>query len=65
MAGLKSERAAALYSQIGSTKFNGLALKACLRFVIDRIAEHSVNRITDLLRWAVASQIVSPSAALP
>ena len=57
------ERAAALYSLIGSAKLNGLDPEAYLRFVIDRIAEHPVNRVADFLPWAVASQIISPSAA--
>jgi hypothetical protein len=57
------ERAATIYSLIGSAKLNGLNPEAYLRFVIDRIAEHPVNRVADLLPWAVASQIISPSAA--
>jgi hypothetical protein len=57
------ERAAAIYSLIGSAKLNGLDPEAYLRFVIERIAEHPVNRVADLLPWAVASQIISPSAA--
>ena len=57
------ERAAAIYSLIGSAKLNGLDPEAYLRFVIDRIAEHPVNRVADFLPWAVASQIISPSAA--
>jgi hypothetical protein len=57
------ERAAAIYSLIGSAKLNGLNPEAYLRFVIDRIAKHPVNRVADLLPWAVASQIISPAAA--
>jgi hypothetical protein len=57
------ERAAAIYSLIGSAKLNGLDPEAYLRFVIERIAEHPVNRVADLLPWAVASQIISPAAA--
>jgi hypothetical protein len=57
------ERAAAIYSLIGSAKLNGLDPEAYLRFVIERIAEHPVNRVADLLPWAVASQIISPYAA--
>jgi hypothetical protein len=57
------ERAAAIYSLIGSAKLNGLNPEAYLRFVIDRIAKHPVNRVADLLPWAVASQIISPVAA--
>jgi transposase len=48
---------------IGSAKLNGLDPEAYLRFVIERIAEHPVNRVADLLPWAVASQIISPYAA--
>jgi transposase len=40
------ERAAALYSLIGSTKLSGLDPQLYLRAVLDRIAEHPVSRIT-------------------
>ena len=57
------ERAAAIYSLIGSAKLNGLDPEAYLRFVIERIAEHPVNQVAELLPWAVAKQIKSPSGA--
>jgi transposase len=57
------ERAAAIYSLIGSAKLNGLDPEAYLRFVIARIAEHPVNQVAELLPWAVANQIISPSGA--
>lgn len=58
------ERAAAIYSLIGSAKLNGLDPEAYLRFVIDRIADHPVNRVAELLPWAVADQISSTDAPL-
>lgn len=58
------ERAAAIYSLIGSAKLNGLDPEAYLRFVIERIANHPVNRVAELLPWAVAEQINSTDAPL-
>src|SRR6185437_17140179 len=58
------ECAAAIYSLIGSAKLNGLDPEAYLRFVIERIANHPVNRVAELLPWAVAEQINSTDAPL-
>ena len=49
------ERAAAFYSLIGTAKLNGLDPEAYLRTVLERIAEHPINRIEDLLPWNLAS----------
>jgi transposase len=47
------ERAAAIYSLVGSAKLIGLNPQAYLSHVLERIAEHPVNRIEELLPWRV------------
>jgi transposase len=51
------ERAAAMYSLIGSAKLNGMDPQAYLRHILERIAEHPINRVDELLPWSVARQI--------
>jgi transposase len=51
------ERAAAIYSLLGTAKLNGLDPEGYLRHVLERIAEHPINRITDLLPWNVAAHL--------
>jgi len=45
------ERAAAIYSLIGTAKLNGIDPEAYLGDLLTRIADHPVNRIDDLLPW--------------
>ena len=51
------ERAAAIYSLIGTAKLNGIDPEAYLRYVIGRIAEHPANQLDALLPWSLASQL--------
>ncbi len=45
------ERAAAIYSLIGTAKLNGVDPETYLRDVLSRIADHPINRIEELLPW--------------
>jgi hypothetical protein len=45
------ERAAAIYSSIGTCRLNGVDPEAYLRHVLTHIAEHPVNRVDELLPW--------------
>jgi transposase len=45
------ERAAAMYTLLGSAKLNGLDPELYLREVLSRIADHPIKRIAELLPW--------------
>lgn len=45
------ERAAVLYTLLETAKLNGLNPEAYLRFVLERIAEQTINRLDELLPW--------------
>jgi transposase len=51
------ERAAGIYSLIGTAKLNDIDPEAYLRYVLERIAEHPINRIDELLPWNIAASI--------
>lgn len=51
------ERAAAIYSLIGTAKLNAVDPEAYLRHVLARIADHPIHRIEELLPWNVAASL--------
>ena len=55
------ERAAAIYSLIGTATLNGLDPEAYLRNVLCRIADHPINRIKELLPWNFAPEFAMTS----
>jgi len=56
------ERAAAIYSLLGSAKPNGLDPELYMRHVLEQIADYPINRVQDLLPWNVINTL--PSASL-
>ncbi len=50
------ERAAAIYSLIGTAKLNGVDPGAWLRHVLKYIADHPVNRVDEFLPWNCSIQ---------
>jgi IS66 C-terminal element len=60
-----AERAAAMYSLIGSAKLNGLDPELYLHTVLARIADYPVSHIDDLLPWNLAPALQSHTPQLP
>ena len=56
------ERAAVIYSLIGTAKLNALDPEAYLRLVLTRIADHPINRIEELLPWNIAASETAESS---
>ena len=56
------ERAANIYSLIGSAKLNGLDPELYLRTVLAQIADHPVSRISDLLPWNIADILLNSTS---
>jgi transposase len=57
------ERAAIIYSLIGTAKLNGLDPEGYLREVLTRIADHPINRIEELLPWNLEPSIPTGATA--
>ena len=53
------ERAAAIYSLLGTAKLNGLDPELYLRTMLERIADHPINRIQEFLPWNFVAKLPS------
>jgi transposase len=51
------ERAAIIYALIETCKLNGIDPQRYLEYVLERIAEHPINRIEELLPWNVIDKL--------
>jgi IS66 C-terminal element len=57
------ERAAPIYSLLGTAKLNGLNVEAYLCHVPAKLPEHPVNRVEELLPWHLAVQLAPAELA--
>lgn len=55
--------AAVMYTLLGSARMNGINPQRCLRHVLERIADHPINPIDELLPWAVAATWAEEASA--
>jgi transposase len=51
------ERAEVIYTLIGTAKLNNLDPEGYLHYVLERIADHPINRIEELLPWNVVEKL--------
>ena len=51
------ERAALIYSLIGTARLNDINPQDYLTYVIERIADHPINRVDELLPWQVSAEL--------
>ncbi|VVE86054.1 transposase [Pandoraea sputorum] len=59
------ERAAAMYSLIGTARLNGINPEAYLTYVLERIADHPANRIDEMMLWKVAQYLPDTAKIAP
>jgi hypothetical protein len=55
------ERAAIAYSLIETCKLNHIDPNRYLEYVLERIADHPINRVEELLPWNVADKLNQPA----
>ena len=53
------QSAAVIYTLLGTAKLNAINPQLYLRHVLERIADHPINRIDELLPWAVAARLAN------
>jgi transposase len=51
------DRAAGIYSLLSTAQLNGLNIEAYLRHLFERLPDHPINRIAELLPWAIVDQL--------
>ncbi len=51
-------RAAIIYTLVGTADFNGWNPQAYLRVLLERIADHPINRIGDLAPWNLQHETI-------
>jgi transposase len=51
------ERAAAIYTLLGTAKLNELNPESYLRYILEHIPDHPINKIEELLPWNVVARL--------
>jgi transposase len=59
------QREASLYTLIGTAKLNELDPAFYLRAILEKIPEHPINRIEELLPWNIATSLHTDSSQAP
>ena len=54
------ERAAIIYSLIETCKLNNIDPQTYLQYVLERIADHPINKVDELLPWKIADKLDQP-----